>query len=134
MAVVAVAILALLMTGVLSIDDQNIEPYDYLCENGIFSASNEISALGDNYTRYEWISNDGIYILSRSDYPGDWLTDRNYCFFGRNCFGTAFISNISLNDSVGSEEAYSEFIDWCDKIGFNPNQLMSALDESASSR
>lgn len=141
-AVIAVVILALFLTGVISMGNQKVEanqkvePYDYFCAHGTFNATNEISTLGKNYTRYSWKSTDGVYELSRRDYYNDWGTDiyYNFNFRSETQFGSCSINDTSYNTFDDDKLAYATFLEWCEELGFNPNQIMQVLDQYAASR
>lgn len=136
-AVFAVLLLVLFMTGVIQLGSQgvsNVSAYDYLLANGMFTATNEISGIGTEYTHYEWASTDGIYKLTRNDFYHDWGTESYYSFYSKNCYGVASISDTSVNNSPSSEEAYEEFFEWCETNGYSSGQMMAALDKYAESR
>lgn len=156
-AIAAVTVLVLFLTGVFSIGSNKTEAdkwrdaakeapqnsgmlpfevFEYLGESGHFELGDtyESQYCTSYYYEYHFTLSDSrkcIAYKSVSEWTDDTIPDNSrYSFMVMNEDGaeSASLSNPDWNESPKDMEVYVTFLEWCDYVGLTPEQIIQTLD------
>ena len=121
-------------TAITSVSD---DAYLFLCANGTFNfrdALQEGYDFAEEFYHHEWRSDHEYIHLCRSYLRFNFQEEAepSYTFDGRDAYAVDMTAP-PADDSYEECKEYTIFLEWCEEIGFTPEELIAALDRYAAS-